>query len=113
MEADPISIASAFFMHIGARQLQLDFTQGQKQLMSHPFTKYVILFAMFYVSTRSIVWSFVLLGVYFLTIYMLLNERHPWNIMSRRWLQANGLLPKEKEGQDSIQLYHANLQKLP
>ena len=112
MDTDPISLASAFFMHIGARNLQLEFTQGQKQLLAHPITKYVTLFAMFYVSTRHFVWSAILLGVYFLTINMLLNEKHPWNVMSRRWLQANGLLPKEKETKGSVQLYYENLQKL-
>lgn len=112
MEADPISIVSAFFMHVGARHIQLELTDAQRQLMSHPVTKYVILFAMFYVSTRSVLWSVVLLGAYFLMIYMLLNEKHPMNVLSRRWLQSRGFLTMEKEEASAIEMYRSNLAKL-
>ena len=41
---------------------------SQKKLLSTPFSKAVILAALFYISTRSIKWTIVLLGLYFIII---------------------------------------------
>ena len=112
MTPDPFSIASAFFMHIGARNIQFDFTAGQRKVLSHPATKLVVLSAMFYISTRSLMWSMALLFTYILTIHMLLNERHPLNIFSRSWLEKEGFLPAGKSSASPIELYQENLRML-
>lgn len=108
---DPVSIASTFLMHTGSRHLQMDLTHGQKMLLSHPVAKLCILGAMFYVSTRSLLWSFVLIIAYVLTVNVLLNEKHAWNIFSRSWLQNNGFLADKKEI-DMSNMYLENIRKL-
>ena len=108
---DPFSIASAFLMHTGSRHLQLDLTTAQRKVLAHPFAKLCILMAMFYISTRSLVWSVVLIAVYLVTIHILLNEKHPFNVFSRKWLRENGFLEKQEEI-SPIELYRQNLEKL-
>ena len=108
---DPISIASTFLLHTGSRHLQMDLTSGQKKLMTHPIAKLCILGAMFYVSTRSVLWSFVLIVMYVLTVNVLLNENHNWNIFSRSWLQDHGFATDLKKI-DATNLYLENLSKL-
>lgn len=108
---DPFSIASTFLMHTGSRHLQMDLTHGQKMLMSHPIAKLCILGAMFYISTRSLLWSSVLIIVYVLTVNVLLNENNKWNIFSRSWLADHGFQTEKKE-LDVMSLYLDNLRKL-
>lgn len=108
---DPVSIASTFLMHTGSRHLQMELTHAQKMLLSHPVTKLCILGAMFYVSTRSLLWSSVLIVTYVLTVNVLLNENHSWNIFSRSWLVDKGFL-SEKKQEDAKDLYIENINKL-
>ena len=109
---DPINIMSAFFLHVGARNIQFDFTQAQKKLLAHPTTRLVVLFAMFYISTRSLVWSLSLVGVFFLLTSMLLNENHPLNVMSRTWLQTEGFVSPKNNERSPYELYVDNLRHL-
>lgn len=113
---DPMAILSAFFLHVGARNIQFDFTDAQKKLFAMPATRLVVLFAMFYVSTRSLVWSLVLVGAYFLLVSMLLNEHHPLNVFSRSWLQTEGFVDAKKKDEEAertpYQLYMENVSRL-
>jgi hypothetical protein len=122
-----LTVLSAFLLHTGSRHIQMDLTPAQKDIVSHPFVKKIILFCMFYLSTRSITWSFILLCAYFLLMQMLLNENHPLNLYSKIWLQQKGhikthnqniehapgnpLIPSVPQNVDP-QVYYQNLQKL-
>lgn len=115
MDADVFSLASTFVMHVGARHMNMELTAAQKQIVAHPLTKIAILFAMFYVSTRSVWWSAILILAYVVVVNMLLNEKHPMNIFSKKWLISQGLIPGEKEDPEEkkpIDIYHENLAKL-
>jgi hypothetical protein len=109
---DPFSVVAAFFMHVGSRHIQFDLTDAQKQLISYPSSRFIILLAMFYISTRSLLWSCLLLAAYILLIYMLLNEKHPLNVFSRSWLQAHGFLPVKENEKTPVQLYMENIARL-
>lgn len=107
---DIFAIASAFIMHSGARHVSFDLTDVQKKLLSHPLSKFVILFAMFYVSTRSLYWSLLLLLFYFILIKMLLNEAHPLNVIPHSFLVSDGYLNDKK--QNPSDLYLNNIQNI-
>lgn len=109
MQPDIISIASAFLMHSGARHVNFNLTDAQKKILAHPMSKFVVMFAMFYVSTRSIYWSVLLLLIYFLAINMLLNENHALNILPKSWLVAEGFVNEEKGQTNVIDNYMANI----
>ena len=115
MEADLFSIASTFLMHVGSRHVNIELTAAQKKVLSHPVSKIAILFAMFYISTRSIMWSIILILTYVVIINMLLNEKHPLNVFSQRWLQTEGIIDSKGYPDDNkspIDIYRENLKKL-
>jgi hypothetical protein len=87
---DPLAIASAFIMHAGNRKDNL--TDAQKEIVDHPVSKLIILLGLFYISTRNLMWSLILLIVYYMLIYILLNEKHPMNILSQKWLVEKGYI---------------------
>jgi len=92
---DMFAIVASFLMHSGSRHLSFDLTDAQKKILAHPFSKAIIMFAMFYISTRNIKWSIILSITYFLLINMLLNENHPLNIYSKSWLVSQGFIKNE------------------
>jgi len=112
---DIFSLASAFIMHTGARHTSFDLTDAQKRMLSLPIAKFIILFALFYMSTRSIYWSLLLLFVYFILVRMLLNETHPLNVIPKSWLISEGFLNEkqlETENVDPSELYLNNIKNI-
>lgn len=110
MDLDLLTPFSAFMSQIGGRQLQFNLTDAQKKLMAHPVTQMAIMFAMFYITTRSVWIAFALLLVYYVCLYVLLNENHPWNVLSPKWLAQEGFTQAaEKSSRD---LYYENLARL-
>lgn len=101
---------TALVSQVGARQLTFQFTDAQKKLLQHPYGQMLILYTMFYISTRSLLLSAVLIFLYIVLVNVLLNEHHPWNIFSRDWLRKEGYMdtatPKRSD------LYHSNLSLL-
>jgi hypothetical protein len=108
---DMLGIMSVFLVQIGARHLVFDFSHAQRKIISHPIVQALILFGMFYVSTRSIMFATMLFGVYYSLILVFFNEKHPWNVLSRNWLVQEGLVDKEQAS--PIELYYQNISKLP
>jgi hypothetical protein len=108
---DMLGVAAAFLAQVGARHLVFNFSAVQKKIITHPVTQSLILFGMFYLSTRKIVFAILLLIVYYLIMFVLINEQHPWNIISRNWLVDEGIL-SEKE-RNPRELYYENISKLP
>jgi hypothetical protein len=115
MDIDPVIAFAAFFTQVGARQLRFNFTKAQQYVITHPVTQGLILFAMFYLSTRRMLVAFSLLVLYFLAIRVFLNENHPWNIFSQYWLAKEGFIQTEDETakKSPLELYYANLSRLP
>jgi len=106
---DILAILAAFIMHSGARHINFELTDAQKKLLSTPFSKAVILAALFYISTRSIKWTAVLLGTYFIVINMLLNEKHPLNVFSPSWLLAQGFVERNSQDKSYTDMYMKNV----
>lgn len=109
---DFVNIASTLLMHTGSRHVNFDLTEGQRKLIQKPFAKMLIMFGMFYISTRSVFWSIMLIGVYFVAINVLLNEQHPFNIFSKDWLQKEGFVNDERH-EGTTNIYLDNLKALP
>lgn len=109
---DFLAIASTFAMHAGSRHITFELTKAQKELITHPVSKVLIMFGMFYISTRNLTWSVILLSVYFLSIHMLLNENHQLNVFSPSWLMAKGYIERNSQDQNYTQLYRKNLEAI-
>lgn len=108
---DMIGIASAFLAQVGARHLVFNFSDLQKKLISHPVTQSFILFGMFYLSTRKLVFALGLLILYYLLLFVLANENHPFNIIPRKLLINEGILKADEKS--PVDLYYDNIRKLP
>ena len=110
---DALGIVSAFIMQIGVRHVSFDMTDAQRKLMQHPIVKGIVLFSMFYVTTRSLLVGALFTLAYFVIIIVLLNETHTFNVFSRPWLVKNGFLKKEYFEDDHSSLmdrYKRNLE---
>lgn len=108
---DMIGIVSAFLAQVGARHLVFNFSNLQKKLISHPVTQSFILFGMFYLSTRKLVFALGLLIIYYLLLFVLANENHPLNIIPRKWLVNEGVVKADEKS--PIELYYDNINRLP
>lgn len=108
---DMVGIVSAFLAQVGARHLVFNFSNVQKKVISHPLTQSMILFGMFYLSTRSLIFAFGLLILYYVVLFVLINEQHPLNVIPRQWLVAEGIVAKDSKS--PIDLYYDNINKLP
>jgi len=102
---DYFGFASLFMANIGARFLNIDFTEKQKGVVMHPVTQNVIVFCMFYVATQRVLIATFLWGIFFAFTRILLNENHPLNIYPRDYEPLGRPNP--------LALYYDNIAKLP
>jgi hypothetical protein len=106
---DPLTAFAALTTQVGGRHIVFNFTDAQKRFFAHPLTQQVILFGMFYFSTRRLLIAFAILVVYNLAIQIFLNENHPLNLFSRSWLVKEGFKNRDES---SVDMYLANIAKL-
>lgn len=104
-----VIILSTLFAQVGARQLQFQWTDAQKRLVYHPITQALFLFALFFLTTRSALWALAIVATYYLLVKVLLNETHPYNVLPRDWLKAEGFLAEEP---GSVELYYQNMPRI-
>lgn len=101
---------TALVSQVGARHLSFQFTSAQQKLLQHPYGQMIILYTMFYISTRSLLVSAILIVLYVFLINVLLNENHPLNLFSRDWLKKEGFL--DDKAPSRSQMYKENLSML-
>ena len=107
---DPLAIAASFLMHTGTRKDYL--TPAQKEIVDHPMAKIIILFGLFYISTRNLMWSIILVLLYYVLINVLLNETHPMNVLSQNWLFKKGYIKEPTPSKwNFIDMYFKNHEK--
>lgn len=112
---DALSIVSAFLMQIGVRHVSFDMTEAQRKLSQHPIIKAIVLFSIFFVTTRRVILAIAFTATYFLIMIVLLNEKNTFNVFSRPWLVQNGFLTDEyfaNEEQHIISKYKKNVETL-
>lgn len=63
-------------------------TEAQKKIVSHPFFQTIVIFGMFYVTTKSLVLSVLLTAAYLSMKLFLFNEHSRFNVFSRDFLEA-------------------------
>jgi hypothetical protein len=113
--ADLATALAAFLMQVGARHISFEMTDAQRKLMQYPIAKGTVLFAMFYITTKSILISLILVAGYFLITMVLLNENHKYNVYSRPWLQQHGFggARRSTNGLSLADIYKMNITTIP
>ena len=109
MSFDPLLIASIILMQVGARHLDLELTDFQKRLLKNNLVQAIILFGIVYLPVRDVFKTFFIVCMIYLLIYVFLNENHKYNLFSKQWLHAEGIIKEYKNLKDS---YYQNLSKL-
>ena len=82
--------ASMFIVQLGQRHLAPTFTTIQKKLFATPLVQSIIVFALFFNMTRQLHVAALMTLLFYLIIFVLLNENHPMNWLPRTWLQKEG-----------------------
>ena len=91
LQFDPLSIATILLMQIGGRYLNFNLTKAQEKMISHPYIQGIIFFSIIYITTKNIYLSVVILMITFISINILFNENHKYNIISKTWLNNEGI----------------------
>lgn len=111
MDANLLNTASVFLVQVGARFINFNFTEAQKRMIQHPFIQNLILFAMFYISSRNPWISLTLLFIYNVCLYYLLNEYSQFNIYNKKWLEREGFVPYQQK-KSINENYYNNITKV-
>ena len=81
---------SALMVQMGSRHLSIHFTDAQKKLFGTPLFQTAVLFFMFYNGTKKPLLALLLTLCFFFVLFVILNEKHPHNMLPRWWLKKEG-----------------------
>jgi len=106
---DPLLILSLVIMNIGAKFLDIKLTDFQQKIIKNHIVQGIILFSMVYIGIRDILKSIIIVFMIYLLIYVLLNEKHQFNIYSKRLLYNEGIIQNYNNIKDK---YYLNIAKI-
>lgn len=89
---DPLMAISFVLLQVGGAYLKYDLTDAQKKIISHPYMQFIIFVAVVYFSTKNIYSTIIIIVLTYLMIYILFNENHKYNLLSKNWLHKEKLI---------------------
>jgi hypothetical protein len=92
---EPLSILFFIVVQICGRYLKLDLTPAQQKLINNSIFQSIILISIIYMSTKNITNTIIIVFVIYICIYILFNENHKYNILSKKWLYDEKIIVKE------------------
>ena len=92
---EPLSILFFIVVQIGGRYLKIDLTPAQQKLINNSMFQSIILLSIIYVSTKNFTNSIIIVMVIYICIYVLFNENHKYNILSKKWLYDEKIIETE------------------
>lgn len=92
---EPLSILFFIVVQIGGRYLKIDLTPAQQKLINNSMFQSIILLSIIYVSTKNFTNSIIIVMVLYICIYVLFNENHKYNILSKKWLYDEKIIETE------------------
>jgi hypothetical protein len=92
---EPLSILFFIVVQIGGRYLKIDLTPAQQKLINNSMFQSIILLSLIYVSTKNFTNSIIIVMVIYICIYVLFNENHKYNILSKKWLYDEKIIETE------------------
>lgn len=93
---EPLSIVMFLLVQIGGRFLKFDLTKGQEKLIKNNIVQMVIFFAIVLIATRSIITSVIVVTLTYISINVLFNENHKYNVLSKKWLHEENLIDNKR-----------------
>jgi len=102
---EPVSYLQIIFMHIGGRFLKFKVTPVQEKMLDNKLTQAIIFYSLLVFSTKSLVKGFIILVIAYLLLYILLNEKSDYNLISKKWLIDNKFISNENDYSSNIEKY--------
>lgn len=102
---EPASYLQIIFMHVGGRFLKFKVTPVQEKMLENKITQAIIFYSLLVFSTKSLVKGFIILLIAYLLLYILLNEKSNYNLISKKWLIDNKFIKKEQNYESDIDIY--------
>jgi hypothetical protein len=93
---EPLSILFLIIVQLGGRYLKIDLTPAQQKLINNSIFQGIILFSIILMSTKNLTNSIIIIFVIYISIHILFNEYHKYNILSKKWLYDEKLIIDEK-----------------
>lgn len=105
---EPLSIILFVVVQIGGRYLKIDLTPAQQKLINNSIFQSIILFSIIYMSTKNFRNSIIIVLVIYICIYILFNENHKYNILSKKWLYDEKIIEAEYNNIKDIYIKNIN-----
>lgn len=102
---EPVSYLQIIFMHIGGRFLKFKVTPVQEKMLDNKLTQAIIFYSLLVFSTKSLVKGFIILVISYLLLYILLNEKSDYNLISKKWLIDNKFITNENDYLSNVEKY--------
>jgi hypothetical protein len=90
---EPLSIIFLILVQIGGRYLKIELTPAQQKIINNVVIQSIILFAIILMATKNIANSLIIVCFTYLCINILFNENHKYNILSKKWLIDENIIP--------------------
>ncbi len=78
-----------FMLNIGARYVQADFGKGMDVILNNNYVKKAIVFCLFFVATRDVFISIILLIFYFIIVDNLLHDKKKFCIIPKNLINES------------------------
>jgi len=108
---EPASYLQLIFMHIGGRFLKFKVTPVQEKILDNKITQALIFYSLLLFSTKSMLKAFIIIILSYLLLFILLNEKSEYNLISKKWLIDNKFI-KDSKYVSNIDLYNSNFNYL-
>lgn len=108
---EPVLYLQIIFMHIGGRFLKFNVTPVQEKLLENKITQAIIFYSLLVFSTKSLIKGFIILVISYLLLYILLNEKSNYNLISKKWLIDNKFIIKKDNYESNIDIYKKTFDK--
>lgn len=108
---EPASYLQIIFMHVGGRFLKFKVTPVQEKMLENRITQAIIFYSLLVFSTKSLIKGFIILVIAYLLLYVLLNEKSNYNLISKKWLIDNKFIKKEQDYESNIDIYKKTFNK--
>jgi hypothetical protein len=90
---EPLSMIFLILVQVGGRYLKIELTPAQQKIINNVFFQSIILFAIILMATKNIVNTLIIVCFIYLCVKILFNENHKYNILSKKWLVDENIIP--------------------
>ena len=83
---EPLSILFLILVQFGGRYLKIELTPAQQKIINNAIFQTILLFSIVYMATKSFAKSVIIVSLIYISINVLFNENHKYNVLSKKWL---------------------------